>query len=605
MSWRRWWPPWGIRRRRRDEALRESEERFRLTADAAPVLIWMSGVDKLCSYFNRPWLEFTGRTLEQEIGNGWTEGVHWDDLDACWHTYVNAFDARQELSMEYRLRRHDGEYRWIFDRGVPRFSPAGDFLGYIGSCVDITDRKQTEERLLHNALHDPLTGLPNRTLFLDRLEMAMRRNARQGDLHFAVLFVDLDRFKLINDSLGHMLGDELLKAIAGRLRTCLRPVDTVARLGGDEFALLLEGLQEEALASRIALRIQQELEHPFEIAGHEVFSSASIGIALSAESYSRSEDLLRDADTGMYRAKSEGRSRHAIFDPVMHQRAVSQLKIEAGLRGALRRQELELFYQPIVELATGRIVGAEALLRWHHPELGLLGPDSFLASAEETGLIPQLGRWVLREACRQLRAWQRELPGAAGLKMYVNLHALQLMQRLLAAQIVEVLGDAGLDASSLGLEIVEGALLNETTAVHETLRELRDLGLTLCIDDFGTGYSSLSYLHRFPVTTLKIDRSFVSTLRGDAKAPIVESVTSLAHSLRLDVVAEGVETELQLATVRQLGCDFAQGFLFSPPVDGAAATALLLAQPAPWLRYFAEPSWIGPEPRRSTSPTSR
>jgi predicted signal transduction protein with EAL and GGDEF domain len=334
----------------------------------------------------------------------------------------------------------------------------------------------------------------------------------------------------------------------------------VARLGGDEFALLLEGLQEEACASRIVLRIQQELEQSFEIAGHEVFSSASIGIALSSSSYSRPEELLRDADTAMYRAKGEGRSRHAVFDPAMHQRAVAQLKIEAGLRGALRRQELELFYQPIVELASGRIVGAEALLRWHHPELGLLGPDAFLPSAEETGLIPQLGRWVLREACRQLRAWQRDLPGAAGLKMYVNLHALQFVQRLLAAQIEEVLAETGLCPASLGLEIVESALLRETAAAHETLRELRDLGLTLCIDDFGTGYSSLSYLHRFPVTTLKIDRSFVSTIRGNARAPIVESVTSLAHSLRLDVVAEGVETEFQLATVRQLGCDYAQAF---------------------------------------------
>jgi diguanylate cyclase (GGDEF)-like protein/PAS domain S-box-containing protein len=569
-----------------EKELRESEELFRLTADSAPVLIWMSGPDKLCTYFNRPWLDFTGRTREQEMGNGWAEGVHDDDLSRCWNTYVKAFDGRRDFEMEYRLRRHDGEFRWILDRGVPRFSPAGDFLGYIGSCVDITDRKQIEERLLHHALHDPLTDLPNRTLFLDRLDMAMRRTARNENLRFAVLFIDLDRFKLINDSLGHMLGDELLKAIADRLRKSLRPFDTVARLGGDEFALLLDGLEEEAQASRIALRIQQALEHPFDIVGQEVFSSASIGIALSAASYSRPEDLLQDADTAMYRAKSGGRSRHAVFDPVMHQRAVSQLKIEAALRGAVSRQELALFYQPVVELATGRIVGSEALLRWQHPELGLLGPEAFLPVAEETGAIQQLGHWVLREASRQLRDWYAAVPAAAGLKVFVNLHALQVVPRILAAQIEQVLADTGLTAASLGLEIVESALLRETDASLQTLRELRDLGLNLCIDDFGTGYSSLAYLHRFPVHTLKIDRAFVSTLRGDDEATIVASITSLAHSLRLDVVAEGVETEFQLETVRRLGCDFAQGFLFSRPVDSAAAATLLTTRPAPWMHYF-------------------
>jgi len=550
-------------------------------------MIWMSGTDKLCTYFNRPWLDFTGRTLEQEKGNGWAEGVHAADLDRCWKTYVMAFDARQELTMEYRLRRHDGEYRWILDRGVPYRSQTGEFRGYVGSCIDITDRKRTEEQLLHNALHDPLTDLPNRTLFLDRLGMAMRRSARRENVRFAILFIDLDRFKLINDSLGHMLGDELLQAISGRLKRCVRPSDTVARLGGDEFALLLDDLDETAEAARIALRIQQDLEQPFEIGGHEVFSSASIGITLSSDSYSRPEELLRDADTAMYRAKGEGRSRHAVFDPAMHQRALSQLKIEAALHGAEKRQELQLLYQPIIELGTGRVVSFEALLRWLHPELGLLSPDSFLQAAEETGVIPQLGHWVLHEACRQLSAWRQDFPCALGLKVCVNLHALQFVARGLAAQIAQVLGEIGLNPTSLSLEIVEGTLLRETEVAVETLRELRDLGLHLSIDDFGTGYSSLSYLQRFPVTTLKIDRSFVSAIRGDDDAAIVESVTSLAHILHLDVVAEGVETAFQLATVRRLGCDFAQGFFFSPPVDSSAAAALL-TQPPHWLRHFAE-----------------
>jgi diguanylate cyclase (GGDEF)-like protein/PAS domain S-box-containing protein len=587
MSWKRWWSRW-MRPRRREEELRESEERFRVMADSAPVLIWMAGTDKLCLYFNRPWLEFTGRSLAQEMGNGWVEGVHRDDLGRCWNTFVTAFDERREFVMEYRLLRHDGEFRWILDRGVPRFSPSGEFLGYIGSCVDIHDRKNSEHQLVHNALHDPLTDLPNRTLFLDRLELAMRRSERRGEARFAVLFIDLDRFKRINDSLGHTLGDELLKAIATRLRKCVRPADTVARLGGDEFALLVEELSDEAQASRIALRIHQDLEHPFELEGHEVFSSASIGITLWSDSYSQPEELLRDADTAMYRAKSDGRSRHTVFQPAMHQRAMSQLKIEGELHGAVRRQELELFYQPIIELASGRMVGAEALLRWQHPELGLLSPDAFLPAAEETGIMPQIGAWVLGEACRQLRTWQQTFTAAADLKVYINLHALQFAQRALAAEIARVLTETGLEPASLGLEIVESALLGETEAAHETLRELRALGLNLCIDDFGTGYSSLSYLHRFPVTTLKIDRSFVSTIRGGSEAAIVGSVTSLAHSLGFDVVAEGVETELQLETVRRLGCDFAQGFLFSRPVDRLATAALLAARPSPWMHLFEE-----------------
>ena len=437
---------------------------------------------------------------------------------------------------------------------------------------------RSREQLLHNALHDPLTDLPNRALLLARLASAMQRRTPR---RFAALFIDVDRFKVVNDSLGHMLGDELLKAVAARLRSCLRQGDTVARLGGDEFGLLLDGLDTEAEAALLARRIQDVLEAPFDLAGHEVYTSVSIGITFSSPAYRQPEEMLRDADTAMYRAKAEGRSRLALFHPVMHERALSQLKLESSLRRALERQEFLLYYQPIVEILDGSISGFEALLRWRHPELGLLLPDEFLAAAEDTGIMPQLGAWVIREACRQARAWQRECLLGDRLEMHVNLHALQLAQRSLVDQVAAVLQETGLTPESLNFEITEGVLLRDLEASIETLHALRNLGVGLSLDDFGTGYSSLNYLLRFPVTALKIDRSFVGCIRdGNDDLTIVESIASLAHTLSLDVIAEGVETPHQLGVLRRLGCELAQGFLFSPPVEARIARALLSAPPS-------------------------
>jgi diguanylate cyclase (GGDEF)-like protein/PAS domain S-box-containing protein len=471
--------------------------------------------------------------------------------------------------------------------------PAQPEIQLIESAARLTalaiEAARTRDRLIHNALHDPLTGLPNRTLFLDRLQMTMERAGRpESARSFAVLFIDLDRFKLVNDSLGHLLGDELLQAITARLKRCLRRGDTLARFGGDEFALLLEDLEGEEKAIEMARGILESLEVPFRIGGEEVFSSASVGIALSAAAYGGPEELLRDADTAMYRAKAQGRSGYAVFHPSMHQRAVSQLKIESALRRAVDRGELRLHYQPIVELTGGRIRGFEALVRWEHPELGLLRPDSFLGVAEEIGIIPRLGEWVLAEACRQLREWQGISPAAGTLKINVNLHALQLSGTLVRS-IERTLWDTGLAAESLNLELTEHAMMREAEGAIATLKRIREMGAGVCLDDFGTGYSSLSYLVRFPVTTLKIDRSFVGSIRrpGESVA-IVETIRSLARTLNLEVVAEGLETAPQLAALRALDCDCAQGYLFSPPVPPDLAAALVGVLP-PWLEAHFSP----------------
>ncbi len=500
------------------------------------------------------------------------------DLGACWSEPVRSSvsEILGTLALYYRQPR----------------APSGQELRLIESAAHFAaiavEASQARERLVHSALHDPLTDLPNRTLFLDRLEMALRRSRRREGALFAILFIDIDRFKLINDSLGHVLGDELLRAIAARLRQGLRPTDTVARLGGDEFALLLEDLEEEAQAARIALRIHQDFELPFEIGGQEVFSSASVGITLSSPGYSQPEELLRDADTAMYRAKVAGRGRHAVFDPEMHERALSQLKIESALHRALQQNELLLHYQPIVDLVEGGIVGFEALLRWQHPQFGLLAPEAFLGVAEDSGLMPQIGRWVLCEACRQTRFWQESCAGAGDLRISVNVHAVQFLPRSLTESVMEALAASGLSADYLRLEITEDVVLLDSEAALVTVQELRGLGLGVCLDDFGTGYSSLSYLARFPVTTLKIDRSFVRGLHRRLEGAIVASVASLAHSLGLDVVAEGIETPRQLAAVRALGCALGQGFLFSPPLDPVEAEALL-GCPLPWRKRFAGP----------------
>src|SRR5829696_1483844 len=437
--------------------------------------------------------------------------------------------------------------------------------------------EESREHFRAAALHDALTGLPNRTLLMNHLKLAVEHAKRRPDYRFAALFLDLDRFKVINDSLGHLAGDQLLVQLARRLEECIRGTDTVARLGGDEFAILLSDIEGYADAARVAERIQEELARPFHLGGHEVYTSASIGITLSETGYQEPEAILRDADTVMYRAKANGKARHELFDEAMHARAVALLRTETDLRRAVERDEFRVVYQPILSLRTGEVAGFEALVRWHHPERGVVSPAEFLPVAEETGLLVEIGRRVLREACRQLSEWR-----AGGLVrpahyVSVNLSGKQFAQAGLAASVAEALADAALDPRCLRLEITESVVMSDAEAACATLGGLRAQGLGISIDDFGTGYSSLSYLHRFPVDTLKVDRSFIGRMgEGDENGELVRTIITLARNLGMQVVAEGVETARQGDLLRGLGCEYAQGYFFSRPLDPDAAARWLM-----------------------------
>ncbi|MDP9348672.1 MAG: EAL domain-containing protein [Gemmatimonadota bacterium] len=440
---------------------------------------------------------------------------------------------------------------------------------------DITGRRDVEEQLRHDALHDPLTGLPNRHLFMERLARAILHAREREDYLFAVLFLDLDRFKVVNDSLGHHVGDDLLAVVARRLAGCLRPEDTVSRFGGDEFAILLTDIT-GAAAARVAERILGEISAPINLQGYDVFTSASIGIALSSSAYGRPEYLVRNADMAMYRAKAAGKRRVEVFDRAMHAQVLLRLQQETDLRRALQRDELRLFYQPIVDLGSGRIDGVEALVRWEHPDRGWIPPGDFIPTAEETGLIHGIGQWVLEEACRTLQRWRDGRP----LTVSVNLSGRQLAQPDLVEQVARTLRDTGADPRGLKLEVTESVVVENPESAAETLRSFRALGIEMYMDDFGTGYSSLSYLHRLPLDALKIDRSFVSRIGVDPEGTVVvRTIATLAHSLGLSVVAEGVETPEQLRILRELGCEYAQGYLFSRPVDAEATRALLETDP--------------------------
>jgi diguanylate cyclase (GGDEF)-like protein/PAS domain S-box-containing protein len=462
----------------------------------------------------------------------------------------------------------------------PHLSRTGEIMGVVGIVHDITERKEAEAQLVHNAFHDTLTGLPNRALFLDRLERLLTHSIRHPDHVFGVAFMDLDRFKVVNDSLGHLRGDDLLVAIARRLEECVRVNDTVARIGGDEFAVLLDDIGDVREATRVADRILTGLSQPFHLEGHEVFTAASIGIALSSGGYELSEDILRDADTAMYRAKLDGRCRYEVFDRNMHERAVHTLQVETDLRRALERREFRVHYQPIVDLSTGGVAGLEALLRWEHPTRGMVAPDAFVPLAEETGLIVGIGWWILEEACRQMKRWLAEFPDSAGRYVSVNLSSRQFMQPDLLQQVDQALSRTALPPQSLRLEITESVLVRHEEAVAGSLAALRARGIQLCIDDFGTGYSSLSYLHAFPVDTLKIDRSFVSQIGFPGSNPrLVETIIAMSRNLGMDTVAEGVETKEQLDFLRKLGPLFAQGYYFSKPMPPDGVGELLRSNP--------------------------
>jgi len=440
--------------------------------------------------------------------------------------------------------------------------------------------QESKDHFRHAAFHDALTNLPNRALLAENLKFVIERARQHEDYQFAVLFLDLDRFKNVNDSLGHSIGDQLLITMARRLESCIRDVDMVARLGGDEFAILLDGIPNQAEATNMARRIQEKLMSPFNLSGHEVFTSTSIGIALSSTGYDHPENMLRDADTAMYRAKAQGKACYEVFDKGMHTHAVYLLQMENDLRRAIDREELRVYYQPIVSLDNGQLAGFEALIRWQHPERGFINPADFIPLAEDTGLIVPLGLWILKRACQQLCKWQWQSPANRSLFMSVNLSGKQVAAPTLVSDIADILKETHVDAKHLKLEITESAVMENADLAARLLKRLKALGVQLSIDDFGTGYSSLSYLHRFPVNTLKIDRSFVGRIGEAAEnIEIVRTVISLADNMGMEVVAEGIETLSQLTQLRKLKCQYGQGYLFSRPVDADSVSDWISRKP--------------------------
>jgi len=557
--------------------LQRSEARFRSAFDHAAIGMAMVEPKGRWLQVNHSLCKIVGYSEPELRAMSFQAITHPEDLSSAQkHVYLLLERKIPTFQMEKRYIHKLGYTVWVLWSVSLAHDVESKSVRLIFQIQDITDRQRTKDQLVHDAFHDALTGLPNRALFMQHLKIAIEGAKRGEGRPFAILFLDLDRFKIINDSLGHMVGDQLLVGIARRLESCLRPGDRVARLGGDEFTIFVKDINEASDATEVAERIRQKLTQPFSLSGQEVFTTVSIGIAHSAIGYEQPEDMLRDADTAMYRAKSQGTARHEVFDKAMHSNALSLLQMETDLRRAVERQEFLIHYQPIVTLENGRLRGFEALVRWQHPEHGLVSPAKFIPIAEETGLIVNIGQWVLEEACRQMREWQQQYAAGLELQMSVNLSSKQFIQPNLIGKIGETLKRTGLDPRNLKLEITESVVMENVDIATNMLRQIRALGIELSIDDFGTGYSSLSYLHRFPLNTLKIDRSFVIHMTGNSEnTEIVRTIVMLAKTLGMDVIAEGVETQEQLAQLWALDCKYGQGYFFSKPVSGSVAGKLV------------------------------
>ncbi len=578
---------YAIERKRAEEALRESKERYMLAILGANDGLWDWDLSTNQIYFSPRWKHMLGYK-DAEITDQpeeWLHRIHPDDRENIHLAILSHLNGMSpHFEEQYRIRCKNDNYIWVLTRGLAVRDEHGKSYRMAGSQTDVTIQKQTEQQLLRDAFYDSLTGLPNRALFMDRLKRALDHSRRYRDYRFAVLFLDLDRFKVVNDSLGHAFGDQVLINTARLLASCMRAGDTVARLGGDEFVILLEEIYDASDALLISERILKTLQTPFQYDQLSVVSSASVGIVLSDLEYERAEDILRDADIAMYNAKMRGKACHVVFDPIMRKRAVARMELENDLRQVLtsperRQKELAVVFQPIVSAGTERIVGFEALLRWTHPRRGPIKPTEVIPVAEETDLIHPLGLWVLEQACRQVRIWQEQnpqSPGARPVTVNVNMSGKQFSNPDIVAQIQKILRETGVEPGSLSLEITETFLMGSEEPFHEVLEEIRRLGINLQVDDFGRGYSSLSYLQRFPVTTLKIDSFFTRWLSTEGKnAEIVRTILTLAKSLGMSVVAEGVETDLQLQKLKEMDCPYVQGFYISEPLNAAEAGELL------------------------------
>ncbi len=574
-------------KRRAQEALRISQERYELASRGTNDGLWDWDLRRQVVHYSHRWRSMLGYgdSSLDATPEYWFSLVHDQDQESLHAAIDRCIRSNAEtFQHEHRVRHRDGGYRWVLCRALVVRDHSGHAVRLVGSVSDITQQKNTEACLRRASLHDSLTGLPNRVQFKARLQKCLERSRHGQGYRFAVLFVDLDRFKIVNDSLGHAAGDRLLTIIAERLQNCIRKLPgesaptertMIARLGGDEFTIVLEDMSSDREAIELAERLQRELSERCYFDGHEMSTTLSIGIVIGSPVYATADDLLRDADTAMYCAKAAGKARYAIFDPAMHDRARARLELENGLRNAVARNELLLHYQPIVNLENGVLTGFEALVRWNRAGVGLVSPADFIPVAEETGLITSIGTWVLREACQQLKSWQMRFDDS--LSMNINLSRNQLMQEDLVDTVRKAIQSADVDARHVRLEITESALMNDIDAANNVLHNLKSLGVHLDMDDFGTGYSSLSCLHQFPLDGLKIDRAFVTNMIARVDyAAVIHAIVTLAHNLHMRVTAEGVEDANQIAQLQALECDYVQGFHIASPMDVLAAEDFLL-----------------------------
>ena len=564
-------------RREVTKLLQQSEEKLESILNSLEEVVWSADVSTGNFLFLNPAAQKVyGRPVAELLDNPnlRLESIHPEDRDRVELSLASILNDTNDI--EYRIVQPNGEIHWVWERSRLIYDDLGTANRRDGIISDITERKKIEEELSYEAKHDSLTNLPNRAAFINRVEQVLWQSKRNPEHLFAVLFIDLDRFKIVNDSLGHSIGDELLIAVAEVLTDCSRANDFVARLGGDEFTILLGKIKTIEEGKIIAQRIETRLAVPFRLLGHTVFTSASIGIVVGTHKYHDTAEILQDADLAMYRAKSQGKARYEIFNQEMYAEAKELLEIENDLRQAISQNEFMLYYQPIICLETNGLYGFEALLRWNHPTKGLLYPDKFIDIAEETGSIVAIGEWVLQQACRQLRFWQTKYPTAASLKIGVNIASQQIEDPNFLVMLERTIASTGLSCHSLHLEITESTLMDYQPKTINLFEQIRARGMKLDIDDFGTGYSSLQYLNRFPINTLKIDRSFIQGMLHERENfEIVKMIITLAKSLKLDIVAEGIENLKQFKVLKTLNCRWGQGYLFSKPLDRETAELLI------------------------------